>query len=263
MKKFLLTCAAAALACASHAATPSIGDRQNYTCDSYLFYNSPWSIYVAGNTSNQEGVDYQDSTLLDGTCGQGTIYWYWPRHPPVNVGVYGYDAESWGQYDGGVPKVQITPRQVGLINTLSVDYQQSYYNFKTTWNGLTEFYLLTNPSDPATKKIEVGFLTHTDPVTNTWNKNDPQLGIFTDASGLAWQAVQHVSGAGNFPYVTFSNPGLGDRPTGKLDVLGAIRWLQGKNLIQPTWWFTGIATGIEPITGAGWLRNLKFNVTYN
>jgi hypothetical protein len=209
------------------------------------------------------GTDYNDIQNLDGACGLGITYWYWPLKTPGNAGVYAYDFMSDGQYDGGVPQKPVTPQQVATIQSLSLEYQLSYTNWLTQYNGLGETFLRSDPNDPNSKQIEVGFFTHTASSTNQWIQADKQLGTFVDSYGVAWQVVQHPGPTNTFPYVTLSNPTFGDRASGTLDFLGAIKWLQGKGLVNPSWWYTGLALGVEPITGSGWQRTLKFNVTYN
>jgi hypothetical protein len=244
----------------SHAfATIKLVDRQPYSCGPFIVYNSPWSTSFGTGLLLKQGTNYIDIATIFETCPNETVFeWYWPGTKPKNAGVYGYDAVSWGQYDGGTPETPITPRSLASLSAWSIDYSLDYRS-SGEWNQLSETFLR---DETGAKRIEIGFVTHVPATTAAWIKADPQLGIFNDRFGRAWTAVRHVGPTGTFAYVTLSPPDNANRASGALDFLGAARWLQAKGLVNGAWMAQGLAVGIEPISGSGALYMHRLVVTY-
>jgi hypothetical protein len=207
----------------------------------------------------KQGKDYIDVATIAATCPNETVFeWFWPTAKAKNAGVYGFDAISWGQYDGGTPETPITPRSLASLSVWSVAYSLDYVT-SGEWNQLSETYLRDTSG---TKRLEMGFLTHIPATTVAWIKADAQLGAFTDRFGRAWKAVRHAGASAAVPYVTFSPPDNANRTSGALDFLGAARWLQAKGLVSSAWMAQGLAVGVEPVTGSGKLYMHQMLVNY-
>jgi hypothetical protein len=238
--------------------TPStgatIGSHQPATCPPNItLYNSDW-----GGGPLKDGVDYSNLTSYDAACPNGvTINWLYPFAKPTTAGVYGYLLIAWDQYDNGQPGLPAGSKRVDAIQALTISYSLSYYNAIGEYDQLTEAYLR---DATGAKKVEAGYITHYGPLVASFLAGDKQLGTFTDKYGVAWRAVQHVGPEA--PYITFTAPTGVDRPTGTLDFLGAFRWLQTKGLVDPSWYYSGLALGVEPIRGGGWLRVTSVSVDY-
>jgi hypothetical protein len=150
--------------------------------------------------------------------------------------------------------------KVSDAKAINVDYALSYWNALGQWNCLIETYLRDSAGN---KKLEIGFFAHVPTATAAWiasDNKDPNrsLGVYTDPKGLKWTAVKQDGGSS--PYVTFSPVDGRDRPTASVDFLSAFRWLQTKAVVDPTWYYSGLALGVEPVSGGGWLRVTSITV---
>jgi hypothetical protein len=231
----------------------TLGNREFYGAGPWAAFNSPWG---------SDGVDFDNLTNIDtATFPNGTVLnWQYPRAARPNGQPYGYDFVTHGQYDNGLPGLPVGSIKLANAKAITLDYALSYWNQLSQWNGLGETYFRDTAGN---KKLEVGFFTHVPAATANWiatdNRNPKRsLGIYTDPKGVKWTAV--LQDGGSSPYVTLSPPDGRDRPAGAIDFLAAARWLQGKGVVDPAWYYSGLALGAEPLSGGGWLRITSMSV---
>ena len=120
-----------------------LADKEFYTKGSFIAYAGPWSTEVKGGPALQHGIDYADEIAVQpGTFPADVeLTWHWPLTPPKHTGVYGYNAVSYGSYDGGVPETAVPPRQVKAIDALSETFHFAMARPIGDFNVLNEFFL--------------------------------------------------------------------------------------------------------------------------
>jgi len=234
-----------------------LGDRQSYEKGHYTAFAQPWAgatdavLKVWSTQADRISVDPANFPA------NSEIGWLWPWAPRgVAVGVWGYNFLSFGQYDGGSDDVAITPRRVRDIQQLRQSFDWSRSVQLGDANLLTEFYLRSNPADSESKLVEIGWFLHTPAKTRNFVENGRQIGIFTDGQKRQWRVSIDEK------YCTLMPLDGGDVPSGSIDMLEAVRWLQAKNVVPADAWFTGVAFGVEPIWGAGTVQVKRWAVDY-
>ena len=174
------------------------------------------------------------------------VNWRWPPYMASNgPGVWGYDQVGYGNYDGGEPEVHVPPKRVRDLTVLHQTFAWRLSHPLGDGNVLTEFYLRRNPKDVNSKTLEIGLVLHTPTTTRRWIDSSKAVGIWVDGQKRRWKVVL----AGGF--CMFMPEDGRDVPSGSLDMLPALRWLQAKRLVRGDEWFTGLAIGVEPTRGVG------------
>jgi hypothetical protein len=234
-------------------------DKAFYTKGSWIAYAAPWSTDVKGGPALRHGVDYADEIAVQpGTFPANAEFsWHWPLLPPKHTGVYGYNAVSFGSYDGGMPQTPIPPRQVKAIETLWEAFRFAMPRSIGDFNVLTEFFLAEKDSGEP-KVGEVGFFLHAAKSAIPFADAGEQLGAFTDATGRSWKVGKQTAPHG--PYYMFIP--AGDVLEGTIDFKSALDFLRAKGQVTGKEWFTGLAFGIEPVAGSGSVRVENLSVTY-
>jgi hypothetical protein len=236
-----------------------LADKAFYTKGSFIAYASPWSVDVAGGPALKQGVDYADEFVVrPGTFPADVEFsWHWPLTPPKHTGVYGYNAVSFGSYHGGVPEVPVPARQVKEIGTLSETFRFEMARPLGDFNVLTEFFLAKESSGEP-KVAEIGFFLRAAKSAIPFADAGEQLGTFTDASGRAWKVAKQPAPHGPF-YMFIA---AGEVLEGTIDLKAALDFLRSKKHVTGEEWFTGLAFGVEPVSGSGSLRLQSLSVTY-
>jgi hypothetical protein len=259
MASGVIAVASITLSSSALAEAPTIlGDQQFYTQGSFIAYAAPWSTYSGAASALKRGVDFLDeiSVQPDTFPANVEFTWHWPLTPPKGTGVYGYNALSFGSYDGGVPQLPITPRQVKDIGTLSETFSFEMARPAGDFNVLTEFFLMKSAGGE--KVAEIGFFLRSAKSAIEFANAGQQLGTFTDATGRAWKVA--VQPAPHGPYHMFIPDG--DVLSGSIDFKAALDFLRGKGRLTGEEWFSGLAFGIEPVKGSGSLRVKSLSVAY-
>ena len=240
------------------AETPIVlADRQFYTRGSFIAYAAPWSTYFGAGKALKHGVDFADEIAVQPDTFPANVgfTWHWPLTPAKHTGVYGYNALSFGSYDGGVPQTPVAPRQVkeigALVETFSFEMARPVGDF----NVLTEFFLTKKAGGD--KVAEVGFFPRPARSAVAFANAGEQLGTYADASGRAWKVAVQTAPAGS--YYMFIPPAA--VLSGSIDFKAALDFLRAKGRVTGEEWFSGLAFGIEPVTGSGSLRVRSLSVT--
>ena len=250
---------AATVTMATAAEAPRVlGDREFFTKGAFIAYAAPWSTYFGAGTALKRGVDYADEIVVrPGSFPADTeISWHWPLVPPKHTGVYGYNALSFGTYDGGTPEVAVTPRQVKEIDALSTTFRYSLAHPIGDFNVLSEFYLTSKPA--GAKVAEIGFFLRPSRSAVTFAADGTQLGPYVDATRRPWKVARQPTPHG--PFYMFLP--AAEVPAGSIDCKAALDFLRSKGCVTGEEWFNGIALGIEPVTGSGSMRVERFTVDY-
>lgn len=222
----------------------TVGDRENYFQGSYTAYASPWSIFF--DKTLVRGKHYLDTIAINpATFPNGTlIRSRWPVDRPMKTGVWGYHALSYGNYDGGNPKIPIASKKVVDIAQLSQTFNYSFRH-SPNFNLLTEFYLTSKQGDSQAKVFEVGFFLY----TPRWNFHDllrkARIGAYTDSASRRWIILQEGT------FIMFVPEHGAAIMEGTIDVREFLNRLIEYKVITGQEWFNGIAFGMEPIKGAG------------
>jgi hypothetical protein len=240
-------------------ATRVLADKENFTKGSFLAYAGPWSVEVPGGPALKHGVDFMDEIAVrPETFPAHTAFtWHWPLTPSKSTGVYGYNSVSFGSYYGGVPEVPVPARQLKDIGTLTETFHFSVARPIGDFNVLTEFFLAGAASGEP-KNGEIGFLLRPAKSAIQFADAGEQLGTFKDAAGREWKVAQQRAPQGAY-YMFMA---AGEVLDGTVDFKAALAFLQSKSKITGEEWFTGLAFGIEPITGSGSLELEKLSVSY-
>lgn len=254
-----ITLAATALSSQAFAESPIVlGDQKFYSKGSFIAYAAPWSTYSGAGKALKHGVDFLDEiTVRPETFPANVEFtWHWPLVAAKESGVYGYNAVSFGSYDGGVPQTPIKPCRVKELGTLVETFRFDSARPVGDFNVLTELFLR---KDPEGEKIaEIGFFLRAAQSAVEFVNAGQQLGTYTDASGRAWKVA--VQPAPHGPYHMFLPEG--EVLEGAIDFKAALEFLRGKGRLTGDEWFTGLAFGIEPIMGSGSIRLKNLAVDY-
>lgn len=241
------------------AGTPTVlADQKFYTKGSFIAYAAPWSTYGGAGAALKHGVDFVDeiAVQLDTFPANVEFSWHWPLTPSKSTGVYGYNALSFGSYDGGVPQVPVASRKVREIGTLVEKFSFGMARPVGDFNVLTEFFLTKKAGGE--KVAEIGFFLRTARSAITFADAGEQLGTFTDSSSRAWKVAKQPAPHG--PYYMFIP--AGEVLAGTVDFKAALDFLRARGRLTGEEWFSGLAFGIEPVTGSGSLRVQSLSVTY-
>ena len=249
------------LAAASFAVaeTPIVlADREFYSKGSFIAYAAPWSTYSGAGAALKHGKDFVDEIAVqpDTFPANSEFTWHWPLTPPKSAGVYGYNALSFGNYDGGVPQTPIAPRPVKEIGTLVETFRYEMARPAGDFNVLTEFYLTKTAGGE--KLAEIGFFPRPARSAVEFANAGEQLGTYADASGQAWKVAVQRAPAGVYYMFIPAAAVL----SGSIDFKAALEFLRAKGRVTGEEWFNGLAFGIEPVAGSGSLRVQSLSVTY-
>jgi hypothetical protein len=247
MRRTDLSVLLAALMLSSSAHAETIKEQQQYLKGCWGAYNGPWSTYGG---PLKAGVDFGDLTNInEAIFPNGTsMSWYFPKTPPTNAGVYGYNAITFGDFSNGPIANCIPAKQLKDIKELALHYSVSWTSSAGDFNVLSEMYAYTKPSSASSYVAEIGFLPKQSATGVAYAKAGKSLGTFG-----AWTVYQQGK------YYMFTGGGAA---TGDLDFLGAANFLKSKGVLTGDEWFTGLGFGVEPIFGGGYLSVSTMAVTY-
>lgn len=219
-------------------------DRQPYYRSSYQAFASPWSTYL--DKSFVRGRDYADTIrIAPARFPDGTRFdTCWPTRPPTKSGVWGYNALSFGNYDGGRPPKPVPPTRVLDIKRLNERFAFRYAG-SPFFNLLTEFYLTSIAGDENAKVMEIGFFLHTPQTTTVYARAGTFLARYRDRQGRTWEIRRQGS------YLLIIPVGGEDVLSGVLEIAPLLSLLMEKRVLTGREWFNGIAFGMEPAPGGG------------
>lgn len=222
--------------------------RQPFSTGPYLAYVQPWGAEggLFSFWSNRA-----DSIRIDprNFPAHTRFSWRWPPFAPRSgLSIWGYDHVAYGYYDGGEVESPIKPVRIRNIQAFNQEFAWEGSLSTGSANVLTEFYVRSNPADPESKTLEVGWLLHAPQRTHRFVDAGRQLGIYKDAEGRQWQA------AINEKYLTFVPTGEASLKSGKIDMKHALDWLAAQKLVSGDEWVTGLGFGVEPMKGFGSLE---------
>lgn len=259
MKLLLMTALAAWTSLAAAAESPRIlADKEFFTKGSYIAYAGPWSTDFGAGKALKHGVDYADEIAVrqESFPADTEFAWHWPLVTSKHTGVYGYNALSFGCYDGGDPEVAVAPRQVKKISALTTTFRYSLARPVGDFNVLSEFFLKAKPEGP--NVAEVGFFLRPAKSAVTFAQDGEQLGTLTDTSKRVWKVAKQPAPHGPF-YMFITD---GEVLEGTIDWKAALDFLRSKGHVTGDEWFTGLAFGIEPVNGSGSMKVQSLTVDY-
>lgn len=248
----------AASSCAFAESPTVLGDQKFYSKGSFIAYAAPWSTYRAPGSALKHGVDFADEIAVQPDTFPANVEfsWHWPLTPAKSTGVYGYNAVSFGSYDGGLPQVPIAARQVKEIDALVETFRFEAARPIGDFNVLTEFFLTKKAGGE--KVAEIGFFLRSAKSAIAFASAGEQLGTFTDSFSRAWKVAKQPAPHG--PYYMFIP--AGEVLAGSIDFKAALGFLRARGRVTGEEWFAGLAFGIEPVSGSGSLRVQSLSVTY-
>lgn len=236
-----------------------LADREFYTKGNFIAYAAPWSVDAAGGPALKHGMDFADEIAVrqETFPANAEFSWHWPLIPPKHTGVYGYNAVSFGSYHGGMPEVPVPARQVKVIGKLEETFRFDLAQPIGDFNVLTEFFL-AETADGEHKVAEIGFFLRPAKSALLFADAGEQLGSFKDPLGRAWKVAQQPAPYG--PFYVFIPPG--EVLAGTIDFKAALEFLRAKERVTGEEYFTGLAFGVEPVTGSGSLQLHDLSVRY-
>lgn len=236
-----------------------LGDKEFFTKGSFIAYAAPWSTDEGANAGLKHGVDFLDEIAFEpkGFPQEVEFTWHWPLAPAKESGVYGYNAVSYGSYDGGVPETPVEPRQVKGIHALAETFGFEMARPAGDFNVLTEFFL-TKEKGGEEKVAEIGFFLHASESAVRFAEDGGAVGTFTDPARRVWKVSVQPAPAG--PYYMFLP--AEDVLAGTIDFKAALDFLKAQGKLTGAEWFNGLAFGIEPVAGSGSLRLRHLAVSY-
>ena len=228
-----------------------LGDKEFFTKGSFIAYAAPWSTYEGANSGLKHGVDFSDVIVVEKKAFPSNVEfaWHWPLAAPKESGVYGYNAVSYGSYDGGVPETPVEPKQVKEIRTLTETFTYEMARPIGDFNVLTEFFL-TKEKGGEEKVAEIGFFLRAAESAIAFANDGEKVGDFKDATGRIWKVSVQPAPAG--PYFMFLP--AADVLQGTVDFKAGLDFLRSRGKLTGKEWFNGLAFGIEPIKGSGSLK---------
>lgn len=237
----------------------ALADKDFFSKGNFIAYAAPWSTYEGPNSGLKRDTDFADEITVDEKeFPNGTGFtWHWPLTPPKESGVYGYNAVSYGSYDGGVPETPVEARQVKEIRTLSETFSYEMARPVGDFNVLTEFFLTAKKGGDE-KVAEIGFFLHASKSAVQFFEAGEQLGSYTDATHRKWKVAAQPAPAG--PYYMFLPDS--DVLEGTVDFKAALDFLKARKKFTGAEWFNGLAFGIEPVAGSGSLKLKALSVGY-
>ncbi|WBH15335.1 hypothetical protein [Sphingomonas radiodurans] len=228
-----------------------------FTKGRFFAFAMPW----AGETVTilKPWAPHADAVVLNLSefPNKSVVHWRWPPLVPhFGLGVWGYNAVMYGNYDGGVPEKPVAPIRVRDLKELRQSYSFRLSNRFGDGNVLTEFYLRSSTTNVHAKVIEIGWFFHMPPNTRAYFDSATPVGRYVDEQGRRWM----VRIGEKFCMIAPEQPQ--DLPmTGTLDMLPVLRWLQQKGRISGNEWMSGIALGVEPVSGIGTMSIDRWPVT--
>ena len=225
-------------------------DEELFTKGSYIAYAAPWSAKVS---KLEAGKDFVDTiTIREATFpAQTKIAWHWPLDISQKTGVRGYNTLSYGNYDSGLPERPVRPVQVKSMRSGWQSFAWRYEPVAGDFNLLAEFYLTRTSGRSEAKTVEIGFMLHTPLATRAWTRAGKSATRWTDAFGVQWDVTRN-QGPG-IPYIIFMPHDGTDLLKGRLDVKGALAELRRIGIISGDEWLNGVAFGVEPVSGSGFV----------
>jgi hypothetical protein len=221
--------------------------KTNFTGGRFVAYVSPWGGETLAATRRWSRI--ADAMILDQRTfpANTRITWRWPPFITAGTGpgVWGYNWVGFGNYDGASPEVPVAPIRVRDVKAFRQSFRWSIDNGWGEANVLTEFYLHANATDVDAKRIEIGWFLHLPDETRRFFDGSRLIGTYVDPQGRRWT----VRMADRFCMFALEKPG--DLPSGDLDMLHALRWLQERKLVTGDEWLWGVAIGAEPVIGMG------------
>jgi hypothetical protein len=217
-----------------------------FTKGPYFLYLQPWGGEQVSWT--RPWARHADAATVDlkRFPAETTMVWRWPPMAPSGgTGVWGYDQVSYGNYDGGLPEQAVAPLRVRDLKALRQSFRWSIANRLGEGNVLTEFYLRSSATDGDAKTLEIGWFLHTPAISRKFFDGSRLIGLYIDEQGRRWT----VRIADKF--TMFAPEKAGDIPSGTIDMLHALRWLQAKGAVTGAEWMWGVAIGVELVRGYG------------
>ncbi|HEX7855806.1 MAG TPA: hypothetical protein VF503_19145 [Sphingobium sp.] len=235
----------------------TIQSDQPYVQDRYAAMPGPWSRYL--DPSNKV---LSDSILIRKASFPRNTFmrWEFPDHP-ATTGVYGYNYVAYGQYWNLKPPVTVEPRRLKDIKALTFQPSVRTAGDDADFNVLAEFFTTRKAGDIDSRTAEIGWLLHAPPATWTYIRSGKQIGTYKDRYGARWLVASHKDGAAGL-YIKFVPKDGSTRLHARVDALGSIRWLAAKGEIDPSFYFNGVAVGVEPLKGGGSATIDRFDVAY-
>lgn len=223
-------------------------DETFYTKGPYSAYLGPWSRMFDKSLQRGDAPDQYRNTLTflpDEFPRNVRLDWRFPTGKvPNGIGVWGYLALSYGNYDGGPPQTPVKPCQVRNLGAFEMSFDWAFSGSRH-FGLLTELWLTRDPRPTAGSSAdalaEIGFLLHTPDLA--FHNSGRLVGRYSD-NGIAYTARSHGK------YVTFAPVG-GPVMTGRLDWKAALDFLVERGIISGDEWINGVAFGVEPNKGGG------------
>ncbi|WP_189620926.1 hypothetical protein [Novosphingobium colocasiae] len=235
----------------------SVGDRNNFSRGEYLAFAVPWG--------GEQGImrfwaPHADKVRIDLVHFPNNtgFQFSWPPFSPRGgvAGVWGYMGIEHGNYDGAAAEAPVPARRVDDIKVLSQTFAWSRQTRAGTADVLTEFYLRSDPEEPESKLLEIGWFLHIPDKARGYAEKGKPIGSYTDGEGRHWLVVRDEK------FVMFLAKDGADVRSGRIDMLAALKWLKQQKVVSGREWYTGVAIGVEPFGGFGRLQIDKWSVDY-
>jgi len=241
-----------------------VPDLTNYSVGQFLSYSNPYNAFttacVLGSTCG-DSVRIFATTYPSGTSAS----WTWPKLGCGSAGaaICGYVGQvTYGNYDGGVPKVAVAPVQVAAMHNFKEQIQLTGVTGSSSdYNILNEFYLTTVRGASNTKVAEIGFFENLSDFGKLFFASSTPCAAYTDLSGHVWACRYHSGGSANNYIMYYAGaPVLSTT----LDFKAVIYSLLNQHLVSSAGlWVNGLAVGIEPYRNSGSYTVSKMAVTLN
>lgn len=231
-----------------------LGDREFYSKGRYVAFAAPWC--ADGKKDLVVGRDISGAIVLDSGRfpAQTSIV---SRAPDVSpnvhgCGVYAYNHIAFGNYNGGIPKTAVAPVQISSIRRLTASFSL-HHQGQGEYNVLQEFFLRSSISPPGRQVAELGFFQHASASAITFAKSGKRYADYRDSEGRVWHVYRKVR------YFMFF-PAKGDLSSGRMDMHHVLEEMVRRRLLKGTEWFTGMAIGVEPVTGQSSLTVRQWDI---
>jgi len=228
-----------------------IPDSTNYNSGKYTAYLAPFGL---------SGATYTESMTVNPALFPGTANTVWSL-PTWSGGIRNFLAIDYGDYDGTVPTIPVTPSQINNIVTLQETHSITLGGDTANFDVIDDQFLTSTAGNNANNIYEVEILLHTPSfVQSSFLVLLVPIGSFTSATtGITWNFAE---GVGAIPDLVFYPSGYTDELIGTVDIGEMLKYLVGIGFLTGSEWWNGFGQGDEVKQNAGSALTNYFYVNY-
>ena len=209
--------------------------------------------------------DYDEKVVVDKATfpNDTSISWaYPPDHAASSI--KSFLAVDYGNYNHTNAPEPVASSMVDKIKTLQLNVAMMMAGYLEGYDVIVDYYLTSKKGDLDTKIIEVEIALHAPSFFKRYADSVRTIGFYKSADGAIWKLSLDEHAAmmqGKPDILIYPTDGL-DRLGISLDIQAIHRFLVGRNVLNGTEYFNGLALGVEPQQQGGTLTVKILDVAY-